>query len=436
MKILLTLVLFTVLTSIVITPTFAESKIESFVNLATKARDQVKIQMDKMPSISQETKDLYAQGNSETELLISAAKAGDNTEAKKHFLAAMKAFREITQVFSETIPSSTNPSQNTVKITTPINNFEYGNTLKRFEVNVNILKSVASKNNLQVDFSKIDGLIQAARSSLASGDVVAVEKTISEIKTSGNELQSNIKNMVTERSNTRAISFANKYITKIDAVLAQAKELNIPDDQINKLKIAKEELESSNDPSQIVIKIKRVYQINLDLLDAKNQKILSELSKLENRLSILEPKIDDTIKPKFDEAKSILISLKASTSIDDPIKTLRILDSKLKSIESYVSSQSNPPNTQNDQKIQEKQKVKTQTKAQKYSTEISKLESRLAEIEPHIDDVIKPKFDTAKSMLTKLKESGTESKMTIRSINLLIDEIVQYVESVDSEDTE
>ena len=80
--------------------------------------------------------------------------------------------------------------------------------------------------------------------------------------------------------------------------------------------------------------------------------------------------------------------------------------------------------------------MKTQTKAQKYSTEISKLESRLAEIEPHIDDVIKPKFDTAKSMLTKLKESGTESKMTIRSINLLIDEIVQYVESVDSEDTE
>lgn len=436
MKILLILVLFTIITSIIITPAFAESKIESFVNLATKARDQVKIQMDKMPSISQETKDLYSQGNAETELLISAAKAGDNTEAKKHFLAAMKAFREITQVFSETIPSSTNPSQNTVNITTPINDFEYGNTLKRFEANVNILKSVASKNNLQVDFSKIDGLIQSARSSLASGDVVAVEKTISEIKTSGNELQSTIKNMVSERSNTRAISFVNKYIAKIDAVLAQAKELNIPDDQINKLKIAKEELESSNDPSQIVIKIKRVYQINLDLLDAKNQKILSELSKLENRLSILEPKIDDTIKPKFDEAKSILISLKASTSIDDPIKTLRILDSKLKSIESYVSSQSNPPNTQNDQKIQEKQKVKVQTKAQKYSTEISKLESRLAEIEPHIDDVIKPKFDTAKSMLAKLKESGTESKMTIRSINLLIDEIVQYVESVDSEDTE
>ena len=72
----------------------------------------------------------------------------------------------------------------------------------------------------------------------------------------------------------------------------------------------------------------------------------------------------------------------------------------------------------------------------KQSYEISRIEAKLAELEPHIDENIKPKFESAKSMLTKLKETGTESKKTIRAINALIDEITQYVESSDSEDVD
>jgi len=299
--------------------------------------------------------------------------------------------------------------------------------------------------------------------------MTTLEKTFIELKTAGSDLQATIKNMVTERSNTRAVSFANKYITKIDAILAQAKELNLSEEQIAKLQKAKEELASSGDPTQIVIKIKRVYQINLDLLDAKNQKILSEISKLESRLLLLEPKIDDTIRPKFDEAKSILALLKDPTSTDDPIKLLRALDSTIKSIESYFLSQTQPTNTVSEQEApketlkqesfqlsettkpepeaktdtkqqekalkQEKQKGKDQ-KPQRNAAEISKLEAKLAELEPHIDDTIKPKFDSAKSMLAKLKETGADSKKTIRTINALIDEIYQYLDSAESDDSE
>jgi len=462
MKIILTLALCALVVSMVVAPAFADSKLDSFVNLATKARDQVKIQLDRMPSVSEEAKALYAQGNSETEQLIEAVKTDDAVAAKKHFLAAMKVFRQVTQVFSETIPTR---EPVVSKMTAPITDFDYNNTLKRFESNINMLKTVVAKNNLQIDFTRIDGLLQSAKSSLASGDMATLEKTLVELKTAGSDLQVIIKNMVTERSNTRAISFANKYITKIDTVLAQAKELNLSEEQITKLQKAKEELAASGgEPSQIVIKIKRVYQINLDLLDTKNQKILSEISKLESRLLLLEPKINDTMRPKFDEAKSTLALLKYPTSTDDSIKLLRTLDTTIKVIESYFLSQTQPTSAvsvqnapkqetsqlsetpdsealkadtkqQEKSQKQERQKAKEQNKVQRNSAEISRLEAKLVELEPHIDDTIKPKLDSAKSMLAKLKETGADSKKIIRAINALIDEIYQYLDSAESDDS-
>jgi len=157
MKTVLTLALFALVASMIAAPAFADSKLESFVNLATKARDQVKIQLDRMPSASEEAKSLYAQGNSETEQLIAAVKADDAVEAKKHFLAAMKSFRQLTQIFSETIPT---PEPVASKMAAPVADFDYSNALKRFEANINILKAVATKNNLPIDFSRIDGLLQ------------------------------------------------------------------------------------------------------------------------------------------------------------------------------------------------------------------------------------------------------------------------------------
>lgn len=471
MKTVLTMALFALVASMMVAPAFADSKLDSFVNLANQARTQVKIQLDKMPSAPEEAKSLYALGDSETEQLITSVKKGDAVEAKKHFLAAMKAFRQITQIFSEPTPMAakiaTPPQQ-----VAPVPEFDYGNALKRFEANINILKASASKNNLQIDFSRIDNLLQTTKSNLASGDMASLEKTFAELKSAGVELQTTIKNMVTERSSTRAVDFANKYIAKIDAVLSQAKDLGLSEEQITKLQKAKEELASGGNATQMVVKIKRVYQINLDLLDAKNQKILSEISKLESRLLLLEPKIDNTIRPKFDSAKSLLSSLKDPTSTDDPIKLLRALDSAIKEIESYLLSLQAQPtvNTQPVETPKETQKesfqlsenTKPQTEAlkaetkdksqektekqerqknkdgkdkgQRQTAEISRLEAKLAELEQHSDENIKPKLESAKSMLAKLKETGAEPKKTIRAINALIDEIAQYVESADSTD--
>ena len=79
--------------------------------------------------------------------------------------------------------------------------------------------------------------------------------------------------------------------------------------------------------------------------------------------------------------------------------------------------------------LETKAEIQKQTKNQRQSAEISKLEAKLAELEPHVDENIKPKFDSAKSMLERLKESGNNYIKTVRAINSLIDEMSRYIES-------
>ena len=50
---------------------FADSQLDSLVNIATQARTQVKLQLDRAANVPDDINGLYDQGNSETELLIS-----------------------------------------------------------------------------------------------------------------------------------------------------------------------------------------------------------------------------------------------------------------------------------------------------------------------------------------------------------------------------
>ena len=54
MKTILAMALFALVVSMMVAPAFADSKLDSFVNLANQARTQVKIQLDKMPSAPEE----------------------------------------------------------------------------------------------------------------------------------------------------------------------------------------------------------------------------------------------------------------------------------------------------------------------------------------------------------------------------------------------
>lgn len=360
----------------------ADSQLDSLVNIATQARTQVKLQLDRADNVPDDIKALYEQGNSETELLINSAKQQNVAQAKQHFLSAMKIFKQISMTFSSTqsAPKDTVPQIMQAKQAPPTAGIDYKTSVSRMENYVDLLKGLVAKNNISVDFTKLDELTKNAKADIAKGDMISVEKTYDELKTAITDTQNLIKEKTNQKLVDRAKSFANEYIVKIDALINNAKELGISDDDVAKLKQVRESLSTTNDPSQIIVKVQRIITINVDIKDSKNQRAALEA----NRLTV-----------QADSVKTENASEKASTQ---------------------------------DQSIKQEQKQR-ETKAQN-SSQIGRLEARLANLEASIDDNIQPKFDSAKSLLIKLKNQASSDidQRMLKSLDAQIREIENYVD--------
>jgi hypothetical protein len=363
----------------------ADSQLDSLVNIATQARTQVKLQLDRTDSVPSDIKALYEQGNSETELLINSVKQQDVEQSKQHFLSAMKIFKQISMTFSyiqtTVTPKAAIAPQVTQTIQAPPTaDIDYKTSISRIENYVNTLKGLVTKNNISIDFTKIDELIQDAKVDLSKGDMTSVEKTYDELKNAITDTQNLIKEKANQKLIDRAKSFANEYVVRIDALINHAKELGISDDDVAKLKQVKEALSTTNDPSQIIVKIQRIITINVELKDSKNQKIIGVNKQ--------------TVQPDF---------VKTENASEKAIAT--------------------------DQNVKQEQKQK-ETKTQN-SSQIDKLEARLTKLELSIDTNIQAKYDSAKSLLAKLKNQTPTSSIdqkTLKSLDSLIREIENYVD--------
>jgi len=234
-------------------------------------------------------------------------------------------------------------------------------------------------------------------------------------------------------------------------MLAQAAQLGLSEDDIARLNMVKQEISSTTDPNLLIVKIKR-YSINFNISEppTQSQQMLANISKLNARLADLEPFVDDNIKPRFDAAKQIVIQLRNQTSADTAAKLLSTLDSTVKEIETYIQSKQNvvtqqtetpeskPAKPSEEQKptteLKQERKQKETTKNQKIPEEITKLEARLANIEPYVDNNIKSKFETTKLLLSKLKNQETTNSAdylrSVRILDLQISSLEQYVKSL------
>jgi hypothetical protein len=403
MKTVLAFVLMAIMASMIVAPAFADTKLDSLVNLATQARSQIKMQLDKTPGVSDEVKALYDQGNQQTESLISAAKQGNVAQAKQNFMSAMRIFKQISLTFSE--PAQ---PQAALKATSsvPAPEIDYANSIKRIEAYTNTLKGLTVKNNLSVDFTRIDSLIQLSKTSLANGDMPTLEKAFSELKTAITETQNSIKEMTTQRVNDRARSFANSYITKIDAILSQSKELGLSDEDVVKLNKAKEEILSANDPNRIIIIVKR-YSINLNPSETQ--------SNAQSRQA--QPAVPERVETE------------EKRPAPEKVET----EEKRPAPEAAVPAEKPAADSR-----EERTKQREAAKTQKTADELARFEARLAEIQPYVDESIKPKFEKAESLLSKLKNQETASipdyKRTIKMLDLLLDQMEQHVKSLQTSD--
>jgi len=395
MKRILTITLLVLVASMVVghPAAFADPKTDSLVNLATQARSQIKIQLDRSPSVSQDVKELYARGDSETDMLIAAAKDGDTIQAQKHFMAAMKIFRQITQTFSEPAPAAKSaPAE--IKVAAPAAStaleVNYRNNIIRAEKYLDTLKTLVARNSLLVDFTKADELVRDAKASLSSGNLAEVERIYGEIKSVTAEIQSQIKEQTAQRSNDRVRAFVNDYIVKIDAILDRADELGLSEGDVAKLTKIKEELESTRDANQLIIKIKR-YSVTINTGNYTDQTAREDPAK-EN---------------------------------PQPAENLETREEKPKTVQEEKTE------AKQEEKSDAKQERKLEIRNPRMASEVSRLDAALQQIEPNMDDSTASKFEAAKSLLNKVKSQAVSGDTgfyrTAKALDSLIDEIQQII---------
>ncbi|MFQ6025676.1 MAG: hypothetical protein ACE5JT_04085, partial [Nitrosopumilaceae archaeon] len=184
---------------------FAESDLEPLIRLATQARDHINVRLSQLGDIPDETLRLYEQGVSETEALAEAVAQNDVSSARLHFISAMKAFKQVS--FNISSLSSSAPASPAL---TDVSRLKI--MIDRMEQKAETLKAIATKNNVTLDFTELDRLIDAARQSLQEGNSDEAIKILSSAREFLAGAHNSLREAADQKSYDRAKLFVEKHI--------------------------------------------------------------------------------------------------------------------------------------------------------------------------------------------------------------------------------
>ena len=395
---------------------FADSQSESMIQIAIKARDQIKIQLSKTSST--DLNDLFNEGLVKVELLEEAAKIGDTPKAREHFLSAMKIFREISQQITQ------QQSLDTAKSATqsqPSRTYE----IERLERYLVTLKGIANKNNLDVDFSKIEKLIENAKQ--AQKDMNYDESiSIEEIKQEIIILQKSLKEKSSSGTTERAKSFAKKHLHELDRLISQAKEIGVSDDAIKQLNEARGNLDETSDVEQIIREVKHLISVTAKFEETKSERISSRINQLETKYDRLTNH-ENSGEYDLDRAQIMISELKnlvAQDKFREAISMLNSLTSYLDEIETSISTK------QDVTTVNEEISTNSldESKVDRIKVKIERLEEQLKQLADQIEeDFAKRWLESANLQLETAKsyvdDSPDEALKTIMKIEQVIERI-------------
>lgn len=351
---------------------YAESETESLVRLATQARDHIKLELSNTESVSNEIKKLYEQGSAEIDALNNAAKEENAEEARTHFLAAMKIFKEIGQQISQVRPVAERAlAQDT--------NTQYGikPVIDRMEKYVDRLKGIAEKNGVEIDFQTLDELIITAKNNYNSGDLGAAEKTIGILESLTLDVYNVLKDNADQKKTIRAKDFAEKQIQRVDILIVQAKDLGLSENITKNLEQSRLQLIKASNSSQIVKQTKIIITLKNQFDESKANRIDAIINDLEAKLDKLSTskRIDTT---KLDKAKSMLDELKILISkgnLEDAFKLFNTLNVFINDIEN-TKIDKNEVNSLRSESLSESKTERIKLKIQQLENELHDLAAK------------------------------------------------------------
>ncbi len=351
---------------------YAESETESLVRLATQARDHIKLELSNTESVSNEINKLYEQGSAEIDALNNAAKEENAEEARTHFLAAMKIFKEIGQQISQVRPVAERAlAQDT--------NTQYGikPVIDRMEKYVDRLKGIAEKNGVEIDFQTLDELIITAKNNYNSGDLGSAEKTIGILESLTLDVYNVLKDNADQKKTIRAKDFAEKQIQRVDTLIVQAKDLGLSENITKNLEQSRLQLIKASNSSQIAKQTRIIITLKNQFDESKANRIDAIINDLEAKLDKLSTskRIDTT---KLDKAKSMLDELKILISkgnLEDAFKLFNTLNVFINDIEN-TKIDKNEINSLRSESLSESKTERIKLKIQQLENELHDLAAK------------------------------------------------------------
>lgn len=354
------------------THAYAESETESLVRLAMQARDHIKSELSNTASVPDEIKKLYEQGSAEIDALNNAAKEENAEEARTHFLAAMRIFKEIGQQISQARPvAELALAQDT--------NTQYGikPVIDRMEKYVDRLKGIAEKNGVEIDFQALDELIITARNNYNSGDLGSAEKTIGILESLTLDVYNALKDNADQKKAMRAKDFAEKQIQRVDILIVQAKDLGLSENITKNLEQSRLQLIKASNSSQIAKQTKIIITLKNQFDESKANRIDAIIKNLEAKLDKLSTsKRIDTA--KLDKAKSMLDELKILISkgnLEDAFKLFNTLNNFISDIEN-TKIDKNEVNSLRAESLSESKTERIKLKIQQLENELHDLAAK------------------------------------------------------------
>lgn len=354
------------------THAYAESETESLVRLAMQARDHIKSELSNTESVPDEIKKLYEQGSAEIDALNNAAKEENTEEARAHFLAAMRIFKEIGQQISQARPvAELALAQDT--------NTQYGikPVIDRMEKYVDRLKGIAEKNGVEIDFQALDELITTARNNYNSGDLGSAEKTIGILESLTLDVYNALKDNADQKKAMRAKDFAEKQIQRVDILIVQAKDLGLSENITKNLEQSRLQLIKASNSSQIAKQTKIIITLKNQFDESKANRIDAIIKNLEAKLDKLSTsKRIDTV--KLDKAKSMLGELKILISkgnLEDAFKLFNTLNNFINDIEN-TKIDKNEVNSLRAESLSESKTERIKLKIQQLENELHDLAAK------------------------------------------------------------
>ena len=271
------------------------------LKIAKHAQKQLESQINQ--DSSDKTKQLFKEGTQQVNALEASLKNNDTDLAKKHFLSAMRIFKEISQQLTNNQSPQTEIATLKVAVEDP------SADLLRMQEYVDNLKVIAKKYSASIDFSELDDLFVTAKQQIMDNQFDDALQTISKIKQITINLNNEIRGHASQQEQSRAKEYAQKYLEQLDRLIENAKNQRLSEDIIQKLETARENLSSATNPHEIIKQVREIISIKEQFELTKNDRLESRVMQIEKILFQLSNS-DKLSQSDLEDAKKTLQTIK------------------------------------------------------------------------------------------------------------------------------